>query len=220
MNYDFPSAQFLYIAASASPFSNRVELNGVPFEDPYRNVPGGDTHPLPRRSAIRRSVPRLRRVRRHRSTHQLDARAVVERHLRAADWQRVAGVGRAISEATRTGMWGQAHINPATFMGLGPCTIAGVSYPSCTVSANTDRRRTLFLENPDAGQWLGPNRPVRRRRHAELPRSETVVRPSCRQRPQSRGQLHAVALRRRYRRQRRFQPVHRWIHETGRSVVR
>jgi len=41
-------------------------------------------------------------------------------------------------------------------MGTGPCTIAGVSYPSCTVSANTDRRRTLFLENPDAGQWLGP----------------------------------------------------------------
>ena len=74
-----------------------------------------------------------------------------ERQIGSA-WQ--ASVSYLGSYADR--MWGQAHINPATFMGLGPCTIAGVSYPSCTVSANTDRRRTLFLENPDAGQWLGP----------------------------------------------------------------
>ena len=39
--------QELAKAASASPFSNRVELSAVPFEDPYRNIPGGDTHPLP-----------------------------------------------------------------------------------------------------------------------------------------------------------------------------
>ena len=59
LNYDFPSSVFLYIAASASPFANRVELSGVPFEDPYRNV-GGDTHPLapdpPSTRSIRRSA--------------------------------------------------------------------------------------------------------------------------------------------------------------------
>jgi hypothetical protein len=47
MSFDFPSSILLYIPASASPFANRVELSGVPFEDPYRFVPGGDTHPLP-----------------------------------------------------------------------------------------------------------------------------------------------------------------------------
>ena len=46
--YDFVSAQYLYIAGSAPPFSNRIELNGLmPFEDPYSTVPGGQTHPVP-----------------------------------------------------------------------------------------------------------------------------------------------------------------------------
>jgi len=37
----------LYKPATGSPFSNRLLINAVPFEDPYRNVPGGQTHPLP-----------------------------------------------------------------------------------------------------------------------------------------------------------------------------
>ena len=46
--YDFVSAQYLYIAGSAPPFSNRVELRGrFLFEDPYASVPGGQTHPVP-----------------------------------------------------------------------------------------------------------------------------------------------------------------------------
>jgi hypothetical protein len=53
-------------------------------------------------------------------------------------------------------MWGQVHINPGNFLGLGPCTLQGISYPSCTVTGNVDRRRTLYLENPVQGQWLGP----------------------------------------------------------------
>ena len=155
LNYDFPSAQFLYIAASASPFSNRVELNGVPFEDPYRNVPGGDTHPLPRDPPFNAQFPGFGAYGvidpNINSTRVQSWNVTFERQIGAA-WQ--GSVSYLGSYADR--MWGQSHINPANFMGLGPCTIAGVSYPSCTVSSNTDRRRTLFLENPDAGQWLGP----------------------------------------------------------------
>ena len=155
LNYDFPSAQFLYIASSASPFSNRVELNGVPFEDPYRNVPGGDTHPLPRDPPYDAQFPGFGAygvIDPHiNSTRVQSWNVTFERQIGSA-WQ--ASVSYLGSYADR--MWGQAHINPSNFMGTGPCTIAGVSYPSCTVSANTDRRRTLFLENADAGQWLGP----------------------------------------------------------------
>ena len=155
LNYDFPSAQFLYIAASASPFSNRVELNGVPFEDPYRNVPGGDTHPLPRDPPFDAQFPGFGAYGvidpGINSTRVQSWNVTFERQIGAA-WQ--GSVSYLGSYADR--MWGQAHINPSNFMGLGPCTIAGVSYPSCTVSANTDRRRTLYLENPVAGQFLGP----------------------------------------------------------------
>jgi len=155
LNYDFPSAQFLYIAASASPFSNRVELNGVPFEDPYRNVPGGDTHPLPRDPPFEAQFPGFGAYGvidpDINSTRVQSWNVTFERQVGAA-WQ--GSVSYLGSYADR--MWGQSHLNPSNFMGLGPCTIAGVSYPSCTVSANTDRRRTLYLENPAAGQFLGP----------------------------------------------------------------
>ena len=155
LNYDFPSAQFLYIAASASPFSNRVELNGVPFEDPYRNVPGGDTHPLPRDPPFDAQFPGFGAYGvidpDINSTRVQSWNVTFERQVGSA-WQ--GSISYLGSYADR--MWGQSHINPANFMGLGPCTIAGVSYPSCTVSANTDRRRTLYLENPIAGQFLGP----------------------------------------------------------------
>ncbi len=155
LNYDFPSAQFLYIAASASPFSNRVELNGVPFEDPYRNVPGGDTHPLPRDPPFDAQFPGFGAYGvidpDINSTRVQSWNVTFERQIGSA-WQ--GSVSYLGSYADR--MWGQSHINPSRFMGLGPCTIAGVSYPSCTVSSNTDRRRVLYLENPTAGQWLGP----------------------------------------------------------------
>ena len=155
LNYDFPSAQFLYIAASASPFSNRVELSGVSFDDPYKNVPGGDTHPLPRDPPFNAQFPGFGAYGvidpDINSTRVQSWNVTLERQIGAA-WQ--GSVSYLGSYADR--MWGQSHINPANFMGLGPCTIAGVSYPSCTVASNVDRRRTLYLQNPDAGQWLGP----------------------------------------------------------------
>jgi len=155
MNYDFPSSVFLYIAASASPFANRVELSAVPFEDPYRNVPGGDTHPLsssppfdaqyPAFGAYGTMDPNIN------SSRVQQWNVTLERQLGTA-WQ--ASASYLGSYADR--LWGQVHINPGNFLGLGPCTIAGVAYPSCTVTGNVDRRRTLFLENPVAGQMLGP----------------------------------------------------------------
>jgi hypothetical protein len=155
MNFDFPSSIFLYIAASASPFANRVELSAVPFEDPYRNVPGGDTHPLspnppfdaqyPGFGAFGVMDPTIN------SSRVQSWNVTLERQLGTV-WQ--ASVSYLGSYADR--LWGQVHMNPGNFMGLGPCTIAGISYPSCTVTGNVDRRRTLYLENPAQGQWFGP----------------------------------------------------------------
>ena len=155
MNYDFPSAVYLYIAASASPFANRVELSAVPFEDPYRNVPGGDTHPLSATPPVDAQFPAFGAYGVMdpgiNSARVQSWNVTIERQLGAV-WQVSASYLGNYADR----LWGQVHMNPGTFMGLGPCTIHGQSFPSCTVTGNVDRRRTLYLENQAAGQWLGP----------------------------------------------------------------
>ena len=53
-------------------------------------------------------------------------------------------------------MWMVQEANPAVFLGSGPCTLSGVSFPSCATTASTNQRRRLSLENPALGQYFGP----------------------------------------------------------------
>jgi hypothetical protein len=52
-------------------------------------------------------------------------------------------------------MWTSKYINPAVFLGLGPCTLAGVQYPTCSTTGTTNQRRRLSLANPVTGQDFG-----------------------------------------------------------------
>ena len=54
------------------------------------------------------------------------------------------------------------NINPAVFLGLGPCTIntcirigavVPTTYSTCSTTANQNQRRVLYLQNPLAGQY-------------------------------------------------------------------
>ena len=47
-------------------------------------------------------------------------------------------------------LWTIKQLNPAVFLGLGPCTLAGVQYAACSTTANTDQRRVFSLLNPAA----------------------------------------------------------------------
>jgi hypothetical protein len=59
--------------------------------------------------------------------------------------------------ATRTlHIWTQNAINPAQFLGFGPCTLNGVSYATCSATTNTDARRLMSVENPQEGIKIGP----------------------------------------------------------------
>jgi hypothetical protein len=51
-------------------------------------------------------------------------------------------------------LWDLVPLNPASFMGLGPCTLNGVAQPVCSTAANTNLRRVISLENPRVGQQI------------------------------------------------------------------
>jgi hypothetical protein len=51
-------------------------------------------------------------------------------------------------------IWGQDALNPGIYMGLGPCTLRGVTYPVCSTAANTDARRVFSQVSAEAAQKL------------------------------------------------------------------
>jgi hypothetical protein len=141
ISYDFPSADYHNINASAPPFGNRSLLQDPPglFDDPYRTY-GGDPHPIVT-NADTRFV-------------NFGSYGVVDPHInspRAQSWNATVekqlgaiwGVSASYLGSHTDRIWGQVALNPGEFLGTGPCTISGVSYPNCTVPANLDQRRVL-----------------------------------------------------------------------------
>ena len=92
------------------------------------------------------------------STRVQSWNVTVERQLAGSNLVSASYLGSYIDR-----IWGQVPLNPAAFMGLGPCTINNVAYPVCTASTNLNQRRVLSLENPVAGQGLGALEPDCRR---------------------------------------------------------
>ena len=154
MNYDFPTASWWWKPATAAPFSNRVLLLAVPFEDPYRNEPGGETHPIPSSPPANAPFPAFAEYLTMdpdiNSTRVQTWNVTVEREIGTA-WQ--GSVSYLGSYADR--MWGARHLNPGVYMGLGACTLGGVRYATCTTNGNLNQRRVLSQENPVLGQGLG-----------------------------------------------------------------
>jgi hypothetical protein len=155
--YDFPTAQYHYISSNAAPYGNRLRIDfpAGGFENPYRDIPGGDTHPLPLPpprdipfppyGAYGSIDPGIN------SPRVQSWNLTLERQF-GEPWQ--ASVSYLGSYIDR--LWNQVAINPGVFLGTGPCTLSGVFYPSCTVPGNLDQRRALSLENPENGRYYGP----------------------------------------------------------------
>ena len=156
--YDFPTATYHYINASAAPYANRLRIDFPPggFEDPYGTIPGGDTHPLtfpPPRDATFPPYGSYGSIDPDINSPRVQSWSVtLEKQLGSEFGTSVSYLGSYTDR-----LWNQVAINPGVFLGLGPCTLPnGVSYPVCTSAANLDQRRVLSLENPESGQFYGP----------------------------------------------------------------
>jgi hypothetical protein len=156
ISYDFPTAERHNINASAPPFGNRsliVDPAGL-FDNPYAAFPGGNPHPIETNrntqyvpfGAFGATDPDIN------SPRIQSWNVTVEREL-GKEWG--ASVSYLGSHSDR--LWNQLQINPAVFLGTGPCVLNGVSIPVCSTTANVDQRRVLTLsgENRAAAGLIG-----------------------------------------------------------------
>ena len=156
LGYDFQGASYLFISATAPPFGGRLRVTQLPggFDDPYRDFPGGPPHPYPETPGPDAQFPAYGALASvdpdNNSTRIQSWNVIVERQIGAA-WQVSASYLGSYTDR----IWAQVQRNAGVFMGTGPCTLAGVFYPTCTTTANLNQRRLLSLENPQASRLIG-----------------------------------------------------------------
>jgi hypothetical protein len=125
----------------------------VSFEDPWAGYPGGEPYPRPSGPNVSRDVTWP--LYNHIMNLDYDTPNVqvyqwnlsIQRQL-GSDW-----LASSSYLGSRTiHLWSLQQINPSVFLGLGPCTLAGVSYPVwCSTTANRVERLRLSLEYPAPG---------------------------------------------------------------------
>ncbi|HKA60744.1 MAG TPA: carboxypeptidase regulatory-like domain-containing protein, partial [Gemmatimonadales bacterium] len=155
ISYDFPTAEYQLINANSPPFGNRSLVEDPPggFDNPYAHL-GGDPHPILTSpdtqfipfGAFGATAPDIN------SPRIQQWNATFEKQIGRV-WQVSASYLGSYTDR----LWGQVAINPGVFQGLGPCTLGGVFYATCSTNANLNQRRVFSLseENPAAAQLIG-----------------------------------------------------------------
>jgi len=155
LTYDFPNAEYMLINANSPPFGNRSIIQDPPggFDRPYAHL-GGNPHPIATNRDTRYlpfgafgaidpdiNSPRIQQW-----------NVTIERQLGTV-WQVAASYLGSHTDR----LWNQVALNPGVFLGLGPCTLQGVSYPTCSTPGNLNARRVFSLssDNPAAAAFIG-----------------------------------------------------------------
>jgi hypothetical protein len=154
--YDYPAGIYRRDTTTLPPWNPRVGLNTVNFDKPWSGYPGGDPFPIPGGKDLPRDISWLQ-------FSGVTATDYDSPNMRVGQWnlsvQRQIGSDWLVSasylgNATRH-VWTTRPINSPVFLGLGPCTLNGVQYPTCSTTGNINQRRRLYLENPVTGLYYG-----------------------------------------------------------------
>ena len=153
--YDFPPAEYQLINAQSPPFGNRTSVRDPSggFDRPYAHL-GGDPHPIVTSrdvqyvdgGAFGATDPHIN------SPRIQQWNVTIERQM-GDTWQVAASYLGSHTDR----LWNQVAMNPGVFLGLGPCTLNGVFYASCSTTQNLNQRREFSLsgQNPDAARLIG-----------------------------------------------------------------
>jgi hypothetical protein len=134
------------------PYGNAITLNNVNMSDPWATYPGGN--PLPIQLQKNMVFPTFGTY----VTHPAHVKPLGVNQWNLSVQRQFADNWLVTANYVGTGMFHLStgkELNPAIFMGLGPCTLNGVNYSTCSTTANTNQRRALYLQNPAQGQYYG-----------------------------------------------------------------
>jgi len=142
--------------SQAPPFGNNVSLSNVNMSDPWATYAGGN--PIPVRIDKNTAFPTLggyinQGLHDFKPTYVNQWNLSIQRQL-GNDWLVSATyLGNSTIHLTSSN-----QLNPAEFLGLGPCTLNTVtgptSYPVCSTTQNQNIRRVFYQKNPSAGQYF------------------------------------------------------------------
>jgi hypothetical protein len=132
------------------PFGNLVSLTNVSISNPYGNYPGGN--PFPFTPGKNMQFPLYGAYSSQpwdfKPTYMNQWTLSVQRQF-GTDWLVTANyLGNNTIHLS-----GGTELNPAVFLGLGPCAINGVNYSTCSTTGNTNQRRLFNLQNQRDGQY-------------------------------------------------------------------
>jgi hypothetical protein len=155
--YDFPPTISSQGFSNSPPFKVQIIRNGVSLDDPWKNEPGGDPFPI----ASGRSVTRDTAI--WPAYGSFWTAPYDTANMQVYQWnlvlQRQVGSDLLVS-ATYLGnqtrhLWTAKDINPARFLGLGPCTLQGAPASTCSTTGNTNQRRLYSLGSAATSQYFG-----------------------------------------------------------------
>src|SRR5579871_402787 len=138
--------------AQDAPYGTAIQVTNASLDHPWGNYPGGN--PLPFVLSKNATWPTFAAY----ITDPFDWHPTwvnqfnfsVQRQF-GKDWLTTANyVGNTVSHLITEG-----QINPALFLGTGPCTLPNASYTVCSTTANENFRRPFYLQNPSQGQYYG-----------------------------------------------------------------
>lgn len=133
-----------------APWGNTVSLANVNINNPWATYPGGN--PFPYTVTANTPFPLYSSIGDHLMheplSYQNQWNFDIERQF-GKDWLVTASyLGNNTIHLVVP-----VQLNPAIYLGTGPCTINNVNYSVCSTTSNTNQRRQLYLENPSQGQY-------------------------------------------------------------------
>ena len=126
------------------PYASSTVVATGQFSDPWAAFPGGN--PFPGAAVFPAAGTYVTIPSQVKSTYVLQWNISYQRQI-AANWKATVSY---VGNRTNHILAGR-EVDPGVFLGLGACTLNGVSYTTCSTTGNNQQRRFLTLLNPAQG---------------------------------------------------------------------